>query len=68
MKKIERYKYITAFNGKAYFESETGKRLEKKVYKTPKKIANGGLLGNYYIIHNNEKIYFNSNFIRILTK
>lgn len=67
---MEKYKFITAFNGKAYFQSDSGKRLEKKVYETPKKLTNCGthIYGSYYIIHKNEKIYFNSNFTRVLTK
>ena len=67
---MEYYRFITAFNGRAYFQSDTGKKLEKKVYETPKKLTSYGthVYGKFYIIHKNEKIYFNSNFIRVLTK
>lgn len=65
---MEKYKCISMNNGKMILKSDTGKQITKKIYRTSKSLSNGGLLGNYYIIHNKEKIYFNNNFIKILTK
>ena len=68
---MKKYKFTGLYKqGKMIFVNidDENDVIYKTKYISPKKYQYQLTKGNYYIIHNNKRIYFNNNFIYLLNK